>query len=315
VTTKARLAIFVIILCLVITLVWSPSEAQTRVQRYFPETGHTVKGEFLNAYERVTNPLLLYGFPITESFDDPFYGTLQYFQKARFEYHPELPVGQQVQVSPLGEYLYQPGPSLPSGDDPNRCRRFPNGFQVCLAFLDFYDENGGEAVFGWPLSNFENYNGRISQYFQKARFEWHPEFPSGQRVVLGDLGSEYFYTIKENPRFLEPLKGSNIPSVVLNLRSRAFVQRPVTHLNDDQTIYVIVRDQNKSPIQGAVVFVTVRIPSGDVGRYILPATDSHGITSISFHFDSKAAGQAQVSVAVSYQNLSQETTTSFQVWW
>jgi hypothetical protein len=315
VTTKARFAVFVITLCLVITLVWNPSQAQTRVQRYFPETGHTVKGEFLNAYERVTNPLLLYGFPITESFNNPIYGTLQYFQKARFEYKPELPAGQRVQVSPLGMYLYQPGPPLPAGDNPDRCRRFPDGYQVCLAFLDFFDANGGEAVFGWPISNFENHNGRISQYFEKARFEWHPEFPSGQRVMMGDLGSEYFYTIKENPALLWPVKGSNIPSVVLSLRTRAFTQRPVTRLEDTQTIYVIVQDQNKSPLQGAVVFITVRIPSGDEGRYILPATDSRGITFISFPFVSHAAGQAQVTVTVNYQNLTQETTTSFQVWW
>ncbi len=313
--TKARFAIFVLILCLVITLAWRPSQAQTSVQRYFPETGHTVKGEFLNAYERVTNPLLLYGFPITESFDDPIYGTLQYFQKARFELHPDLPPGQRVQVSTLGKYLYQPGPSLPSAEDPSACRQFPNGYQVCLAFLDFYDANGGEAVFGWPISNFENYNGRIAQYFEKARFEWHPEFPSGQRVVLGDLGSEYFYTIKENPARLRPLVGSNIPLVVLNLRTRAFAERPVTRLNDTQTIYVIVQDQNNSPLQGAVVYITVQLPSGTEGRYILPATDSRGITSISFPFQSQSAGLAQVLANVNYQNLSQETTTSYLVWW
>ena len=185
--TKARFAILVLILCLVITLAWRPSQAQTSVQRYFPETGHTVKGEFLNAYERVTNPLLLYGFPITESFVDPIYGTLQYFQKARFELHPELPAGQRVQVSTLGKYLYQPGPSLPSGEDPNACRQFPNGYQVCLAFLDFYDANGGGAGFGWPISKIGKYKGRSAQYFEKTRFEWPPEFPFGQRVALGEV--------------------------------------------------------------------------------------------------------------------------------
>ena len=311
--TKARIATIVIVLCLVIPLAWNPSQAQTRVQRYFPETGHIVKGEFLNAYERVADPLLLYGFPITESFDDPIYGTVQYFQKARFRYNPALPAGQRVQVSPLGEYLYQPDPPLPSGMD--RCRQFPNGFQVCLAFLDFYDANGGEAVFGLPISNFENHNGRIWQYFQNARFEWHPEFPSGQRVVLGNLGLEYFYVIKENPSRLKPVEGNNIPSVVLSLHARAFAQRPVTHLDDNQTIYVLVQDQNDTPLQGAVVYVTVQIPSGSVGRYALPATNSHGITSISFPFTSPTAGQAKVQVTVNYENLSQETTTSFQVWW
>jgi hypothetical protein len=313
VAKRVRFAIIVIVLCLVITLAWNPTQAQTRVQRYFPETGHIVNGEFLNAYERVANPLLLYGFPITESFDDPIYGTVQYFQKARFEYHPELPAGQRVQVSTLGEYLYQPDPPLPSGTD--RCRQFSNGFQVCLAFLDFYDANGGEAVFGLPISNFENHNGRIWQYFQKARFEWHPEYPSGQRVVLGNLGLEYFYVIKENPIRLRPVEGNNIPSVVLSLHARAFALRPVTHLNDNQTIYVLVQDQNDTPLQGAVVYVTVQIPSGSVGRYVLPATDSRGITSISFPFTSPTAGQAQVLVTANYQNITQDTTTSFQVWW
>ena len=298
-----------------ITLAWSPSQAQTRVQRYFPETGHTVKGEFLNAYERVTNPLLLYGFPITELFDDPIYGTLQYFQKARFEYHPELPAGQRVQVSPLGDYLYQPGPSLPSGETrslptiPHRIIR-----SACLSSI-FMTPMAGKRFLACLSRTSKIITAASQQYFKNARFEWHPEFPSGQRVVLGDLGSEYFYIVKENPARLRPLEGSNIPSVVLSLRSRAFAQRPVTHLDDDQTIYVIVQDQNKSPIQGAVVFVTVQIPSGNVGRYILPATDSRGITSISFNFHSRNAGQAQVSVSVNYQNLSQETTTSFQVWW
>jgi hypothetical protein len=29
-----------------------------------------------------------------------------------------------------------------------------------------------------------------SQYFQRARMEYHPELPEGQRIVLGALGSE-----------------------------------------------------------------------------------------------------------------------------
>jgi hypothetical protein len=302
-------------MCLLITLAWSPSQAQTSVQRYFPETGHTVRGEFLIAYERVANPLLLYGFPITESFDDPIYGTLQFFQKARFEFHPELPVGQRVQVSPLGLYQYESGAPLPASDDPNTCRQFPTGYWVCRTFLDFYRANGGEAVFGWPLSNFGDYNGRIFQYFQKARFEWHPEYPPGQRVVLGNLGIENFYTIKEDPALLRPLEGNNIPLVVLSLRSSAFAQRPVTRLDDTQTIYVIVQDQNGTALQGADVFITVRLPSGMEGRYHPAKTDSRGITSLTYSFHSQSAGQAQVKVTVNYQNLSQETTTSYQVWW
>jgi len=60
--------------------------------QYFPETSHWVSGPFLDKYNSVEEPELLFGYPITEEFDDPISGYLvQYFQRARFELHPKAP--------------------------------------------------------------------------------------------------------------------------------------------------------------------------------------------------------------------------------
>ncbi|HUS16428.1 MAG TPA: glycosyl hydrolase family 18 protein, partial [Chloroflexia bacterium] len=65
---------------------------QTRV--YFPQTGHSLANGFLE-YWRATGGLAIYGYPLTEEFsetsttDGKSY-TVQYFERNRFEYHPEL---------------------------------------------------------------------------------------------------------------------------------------------------------------------------------------------------------------------------------
>ena len=48
----------------------------------------------------------------------------------------------------------------------------------------------GEAYFGEPISPMEVMpNGRLVQYFERARMEWWPEKPTGMRVVLTDVGN------------------------------------------------------------------------------------------------------------------------------
>jgi hypothetical protein len=68
---------------------------------------------------------------------------------------------------------------------------------VAGPFLKFWQQNGGLASFGYPIT--EAYSGPsptdgktyVQQYFQRARFEWHPEH-AGTRfeVQLGLLGAE-----------------------------------------------------------------------------------------------------------------------------
>jgi len=68
--------------------------------RYFPAMDLTVQDEFLSFYETYHGEQLL-GPPISSQLDvDDL--RVQYFQNGRLEWHPELPIGQRIQVGYLG---------------------------------------------------------------------------------------------------------------------------------------------------------------------------------------------------------------------
>jgi hypothetical protein len=75
---------------------------------YFPETGHTVSGAFLT-YWMEHGGLGQQGYPLTEEFqeksqlDGKMY-TVQYFERAVFEKHPENPPPYDVLLSQLGKF-------------------------------------------------------------------------------------------------------------------------------------------------------------------------------------------------------------------
>jgi hypothetical protein len=68
--------------------------------RHFPETDFTVQDEFLTFYERYNGELIL-GLPISDQTDLEGMRT-QFFENGRLEWHPELPLDQRIQLSPLG---------------------------------------------------------------------------------------------------------------------------------------------------------------------------------------------------------------------
>src|SRR5690348_7662933 len=78
--------------------------------RTFPETGHTVKGRFLD-YWNTHGGLAQQGYPISEEFKEvsPLDGktyTVQYFERAVFELHPENAPPYDVLLSQLGKFRY-----------------------------------------------------------------------------------------------------------------------------------------------------------------------------------------------------------------
>lgn len=71
--------------------------------RFFPETGHTLRGEFRNFWER-RGGLRIFGYPISEEFvqqlDDGRNYLVQYFERGRFEL-----IGNRVRLGTLGSAL------------------------------------------------------------------------------------------------------------------------------------------------------------------------------------------------------------------
>jgi hypothetical protein len=315
---KKGLVVFVLTLLVVGCISWQRTLAQSPDEEYFEQTGHIVSGEFLAAYHSVPNPLVLYGYPITNAFEDSTNSRLvQYFQKARFELFEDAPPGQRVQLTPLGSYSHQTLPLLDVPENSPACRKIaPTDYNVCYAFLTFYDQNGGEAQFGLPIANLELKNGFMVQYFQKALFEWHQDRPPGQRVVLADLGSQYFLSHGENPARLAPSPGSDIIKGVIGLKVHAFPGRAVTGMQGVQTIHVIVQDQRLLPVANATVIAIVRLPSGEVRSITkIPPTNAQGITQATFPFSSEKIGVAEVLVIARQNNLEARTITSFRIWW
>ena len=80
--------------------------------RLFPQTGYTVSGGFLQFWEQ-TGDVSVLGYPISpelqETLSDGQLHTVQYFERARLELHPQLAgTPYEVQVGLLGRALYRP---------------------------------------------------------------------------------------------------------------------------------------------------------------------------------------------------------------
>jgi polysaccharide biosynthesis protein PslG len=188
----------------------SPAQAQVndlRFPRYFAETGFWVQGAFREYWE-TRGGLYIFGYPITGVFFEDGMNK-QYFQRAIFEFHPEFAGTQhEVLLQRLGSIRTEgreheePFHPLLAQTDAN-CTFYPQtGHRLCHGFRTFWNENGGLPNFGYPISEeFDERNdpppagdGNVHtvQYYERARFEWHPE-NRGTRyeVLLGLLGSEY----------------------------------------------------------------------------------------------------------------------------
>jgi hypothetical protein len=304
-------------LCL-LSASWVSVHAQTQGQdfRYFSETGHNVKGDFLKFYNSNPNATFLYGYPITEEFVNKDGKTVQYFQRARFEYRADLPEGQRVQLTQLGRETYLSTGTL-NVSNTFACRTYAEtGYPVCFAFLEFFDKYGGTAQFGYPISGFEYHENKIVQYFEKVRLEWQPWKAEGQRVVVSDLGRMYFDKISEDIGLLSPVKSlDSTNSNIVSLQARAFVLKAVTLATDSQLIFVIVQDQNLQSVANANCTTLVTWPDGRADPTAL-TTNANGVGVVPLSFVNQPYGSlVNVDVTCTFSNFTTKTTTSFRVWY
>lgn len=180
--------------------------------RYFPETSHTLRGAFRRFWEN-QGGLSIFGFPTSEEYQalgsDGRSYTVQYFERYRFEFHPELAPPYDVQLSRIGDDVLRVSGrnwfSFPRSGNLPGCLYFAETEQsLCGTFLSYWVSNGIEfdgrpgksyaeslALFGMPISAPQAEEiapgvVRTVQWFERARFEDH----GGGRVLLGLLGNE-----------------------------------------------------------------------------------------------------------------------------
>lgn len=288
--------------------------AQSTTVQFFPETGHYVRGDFLRYYRSAPDPRLVFGYPITEQITSKDGKTVQYFQRARFELRKDLPETQRVQLTLLGQALYQQADQLRL-DNISGCELFSTGYSVCLAFLDFFKANGGGAQFGNPISPFEFHENLIVQYFEKARFEWRADRSEGQRVVLTDLGRHYFDQLDEDPVLLKPVSPIDATiNPILSVKAHAFVAKPLTGSTGQQIVYVIVQSQTLQAVSDATGKAAVRWTDGRMEEYFF-TTNQAGLGTVTLNFaDQKQGELVTIEITVVYQGLGSRTRTSFRIW-
>lgn len=305
-----RFALLLLSLLLLAASSWQTGRSQTTGSEFFPQTRHSVSAAFLEAYRAVPNPEVVYGYPITEAFTSRDGLRVQYFQRARFEKH-----GETIRLTPIGRELYQPGrPEADFNTSPGACRPFETGFQVCMAFLDFYDAHGATRQFGLPISGIEKDGLRYVQYFEYARLEWYPESDDPRlEVQLGPLGRLYFDQAGEDAAFLRPASYPGIIEIT-TLRVHAFPAAPASTGSGVQPVFIIVQDQAYSPIPDAEVRVAVTFPGGERLTYA-GSTNSHGFIEVPLEVDSASSGGglALVEATAGFDGLESSTLTSFRI--
>ncbi|MRS02318.1 hypothetical protein EG832_03665 [bacterium] len=314
---KLRWASVFVILALLVALVPQAVKAQSSDSVFVSETGHWIWGDFLRTYNSVSDPLLYFGYPITDDFTDPQTNQrVQYFQRARFDM-VDTPEGPMVQIAPLGKLLHEEGAEL--ADIPREgptCRNFNTGFTVCYAFLQFYDAYDGATWFGQPISEVEVADGHYVQYFENIRMEWWPDRPSGQRVVISDLGRIYFDREVRNPELLKSSQTASIAGALINPQVNVFALYSLVGAGEPQTIYVIVQDQNLLPVASAQVGVTLYYPDGSKQFYRLAETNEFGISQFSFQVDQLEVRTVVNAVAeINVRGESASGKTWFRIWW
>jgi hypothetical protein len=172
--------------------------------RTFPETGKTVPGLFLDYWQN-NGGLPQQGYPISNVMGEisPLDGkayTVQYFERAVFEYHPENQPPFNVLLSQLGTFRYKQkypdgAPDQTPNISPGSVLVPETGKRLGGKFLDYWRTHGGLAQQGYPISDefreTSDLDGKTYtvQYFERAVFEMHPENQPPYDILLSQLGT------------------------------------------------------------------------------------------------------------------------------
>ncbi|MEI7555816.1 C39 family peptidase [Candidatus Chlorohelix sp.] len=137
--------------------------------------------------------LELYGYPISLPVETK--GKIfQYFERARMEYDLSAPATQIIALGLLGreltatrtdELFFRPVAPLKSD---SIWYLQETGHTLGGAFLSYWLNRGGLAVFGFPISESFVESGQVVQYFERTRLELVPG--TNDQITLGLLGRE-----------------------------------------------------------------------------------------------------------------------------
>ncbi len=198
---------------LLLGLAGGAAQAQTD-QRCFPETGFCISGRIRSFWEQ-NGGLAVFGFPTSPQQETLIEGRpiqAQQFERNRLELHPENTPPYDVLLGRLGvDRLAQQGRdwfTFPKADPAAPHFFAGTGHAIAPQFWASWSSHGLDldgqrgvseaeslALFGKPISEATletNASGAtvLAQWFERARFEHHPQNAAPYDVLLGLLGNE-----------------------------------------------------------------------------------------------------------------------------
>lgn len=316
----------VVLLAVVISLPLRVKAQSNQPEQKFPNA-FVVREPFLSYYQRAGGEAQ-YGKPITGDYVDPATGLLvQYFANVRMEWHPGNPDPYKIQLGLLGDEMGKRQPpipisQMPAPNDPNCLNFIETGHSLCMQFREYWLANGSLDRFGYPIGEYTIENDQLVQYFQRARLEWHPGKPEGQRVQLAPLGEIFYKWARLDIGRLDPYNTANSAGInngplvsVTALQPRASVFNPVAVANGPQTAFVYVVDQLNRPVNSAAVTLVLRYPDRDE-TFTLPPTSATGTSYQTFVVPQVIPGNIiSMEFIISYNGLFAQTRTSYMVWY
>jgi hypothetical protein len=230
-----------------------PSDPQDECT-FFEETSQNLC-DVLEDYWNDHGGLPIFGMPLTNSAPELNLDTgetyeTQYFERERLEHHPDLEgTPYEVLLGRIGnEALLEMGIDwweFPKAD-PNEDHYFEEtGQAIAPEFYDYWSSHGLDfgdegvshreslALFGYPISPPRvetNPDGDtvLTQWFERARFEHHPDNDAEHEVLLGRLGSE----------LLELRADPAPPQTELTVLADGLDSPRGIHVTDDGDVYV-----------------------------------------------------------------------------
>ena len=305
---KSRILVFIGLGLVVILIIVVPIRAMVRDFRDSTD-GFIIDSRF-SPYFKLHGGEEIFGDPVSEAFIEVETGKIvQYFENARLELEPEISGGMEVKISSLGMMLGKwEAPLNYDGEDPG-CRFYhETGHRVCHAFLDYYEERGGPKTFGYPISEIKLEDGRMVQYFQWFRLDWFPDDET-RPVQPGPMGSMHLSEASTADFKPDSIETSEVQALIVV----SSVENASMNTSGEQTVYLLVRDQDQEAIEGAAATLIAHFPDGD-RLIVMPLTDENGRSQVSFTFEDQPTGHTiSLEITVVYQGRTVQARESFMI--
>lgn len=189
---------------------------------FFGQTGHSLGGPFLDFWQR-GGGLATFGLPISQPFEeqsdqDGRTYTVQYFERARLELHPENPPAHRVLLGHLGRRYLAANPAPEAADRPvdaaaraweglrpTRVRLPRIGVDTAVVSAGFslgqWDVPRHTAVHYWPIAGYPGTAGNIiiagHVGYRGEIFNRLPAVQPGDTILVTAGEQERAYTVRE----------------------------------------------------------------------------------------------------------------------